>query len=194
MELEKKGPSPGYGTGGRAGGDMPDVRPGVQPGGGTKSVPIGEAPPRAPNPDPGHAVQFRVLARWETAKPVRLAGGPETPELTGQYYVIRLRGLPLMLPSKDKPEETVASRNEGMLETIKAGSRLERNNKPSIPCNHLFTGSGDAATDVLLFFSRETNPITAADKFVTLESRFIPFHLSVKFPLKDMIYHGELAL
>jgi hypothetical protein len=172
---------------------MPDVRPGV-PHGGTKSVPIGEAPPRPPNPDPGHPVQFRVLARWETANPVRLAGGPEMPELSGKHYVIRLRGLPLMPPSKDKPEETPASRNEGLLEAIKSGSRLERKDKPAIPCNHLFTGSGDAATDVLLFFSRESNPITVADKFVTLESRFVPFHFSVKFSLKEMIYHGELAL
>jgi hypothetical protein len=27
-----------------------------------------------------------------------------------------------------------------------------------------------------------------------LESRFGPFHLSVKFPLKDMMYQGALAL
>jgi hypothetical protein len=33
-----------------------------------------------------------------------------------------------------------------------------------------------------------------ADKLVTLESQFAPFHLSVKFPLKDMMYKGELAL
>jgi hypothetical protein len=33
-----------------------------------------------------------------------------------------------------------------------------------------------------------------ADKLVTLESRFALFHLAVKFPLKDMMYQGELAL
>ena len=68
MEVEKnRRTTPGYGNNGRPGVDMPDTRPGVPPGG-VRSVPIGEAPPPVPNPDPGHPVQFRVLARWESAK------------------------------------------------------------------------------------------------------------------------------
>jgi hypothetical protein len=47
---------------------------------------------------------------------------------------------------------------------------------------------------VLLFFPRGVDPIMVAEKFVTLESRFALFHLSVRFPLKDMIYQGEQAL
>lgn len=185
--------TPGYGNNGKQGVDMPDVKPGVPPGG-VRSVPIGEKPPPPPNPDPGHPLQFPVLARWESAKPVRLAGGPELPELTGQFYVIRLRGLPLMPPPKGKPEDVAPNPNEGMLQAIQRGSRLDRKDKPGIPCDHLFTGSGDASTEVLLFFPRGADPIQVADKVVTLESRFAPFHLSLKFPIKDMIYKGELAL
>ncbi len=192
MEIEKK-QRPGYASNGRPGVDMPDTRPGVPPGG-VRSVPIGEKPPPVPNPDPGHPLEFRVLARWETAKPVRLAGGPEVPEMTGQFYVIRLRGLPLMSPPKTKPGEDAPNPNEGMLQAIERGSRLERKDKPGIACVHLFTGSGDASTQVLLFFPRGEDPITVADKLVTLESRFAQFHLSVKFPLKEMMYRGELAL
>ena len=194
MELPKKRrTTPGYGNNGRPGGDMPDMRPGV-PAGGVRSVPIGEEVPPVPNPDPGHPVQFGVLARWETAKPVRLAGGPEVPELTGQFYVIRLQGLPLMPPPKAKPGEAAPNPNEAMLRAIQEGSRLERKDKPDIPCAHLFTGSGDTATQVLLFFPREPNPITVADKVITLESSFALFHLSIKFPLKEMMYRGELTL
>ena len=193
-EGKNRRPTPGYGNNGRLGDDMPDTRPGIPPGG-VRSVPIGEAPPEPPpNPDPGHPVQFRALVRWESAKPVRLAGGPELPELTGQFYVIRLRGLPLMPPQKSKEGEVAPNPNEGLLQAIKEGSRLERKGKSGIPCTHLFTGSGDAATDVLLFFARPADPIMAADKFVTLESRFALFHLSIKFPLKDMMYKGELSL
>jgi hypothetical protein len=47
---------------------------------------------------------------------------------------------------------------------------------------------------VLLFFPRGADPITIADKVVTLESQFTAFHLSIKFPLKDMMFKGELAL
>ena len=60
--------------------------------------------------------------------------------------------------------------------------------------SHLLTGSGESATELLLFFPRGTDPITVRDKVVTLDSRFGPFHLSVKFPLKDMMYKGALAL
>jgi hypothetical protein len=124
-----------------------------------------------------------------------MAGGPEVPELSGEFYVIRLRGLPLMPPPKVKPgEPPPPNPNEGMLPAIKAGARLERPGKPAIPCAHLFTGTGTAATDVLLFFAKGPDPITIADKVVTLDSQFSVFHLSVKFPLKDMIYKGELAL
>ena len=194
LEVEKnRRTTPGYGNNGRLGGDMPDTRPGVPPGG-VRSVPFGEKPPPVPNSDPGHPVQFRVLARWETAKPIRLAGGPPVPEQTGQFYVIRLRGLPLMPPPKIKPGEEASNPNEGMLQAIKEGSLLERKGKPPLPCAHLFSGSGDAATEVLLFFARGTDPITLADKLVVLESRFAQFHLSIKFTLKDMIYKGELTL
>jgi hypothetical protein len=194
LEMEKNSRTGlGYGSNGKLGGDMPDTRPGVPPGG-VQSVPIGERPPPVPNPDRGLPVQFRVLARWETAKPVRLAGGPDVSELTGQFYVIRLRGLPLMPPPKVKTPEAPDNPNEGMLQAIKAGTRLERKDKPAIRCDHLFTGSGETATEVLLFFPKAPDPITLADKLVTLESRFAQFHLSIKFPLRDMLYKGELAL
>ena len=78
MEVEKnRRTTPGYGSNGKLGGDMPDTRPGVPPGG-MRSVPLGEKPPPVPNPDPGHPVQFRVLARWETATPF---GTPVLPEV-----------------------------------------------------------------------------------------------------------------
>ena len=195
METEKRVTGLGYGRNGRLGGDMPDTRPGV-PAGGVQSVPIGEKIPPPPKPDK-NPLQFRVLARWESAQPVRLAGGPEipvVPELAGEYYVIRLRGLPLMPPPKVKPGEIAANPNEGILQAIKQGSRLERKDKPAIPCAHLFTGSGDAAMEVLLFFPHGTDPITPSDKLVTLESVFNLFHLSIRFPLKEMMYKGELAL
>jgi hypothetical protein len=190
---EQKRHAPPAASNGKPGVDLPDPQPGVLPGA-LKSVPIGEPIPPVPKPESG-PLQFRVLARWETAKPVRLAGGPEVPELTGQFYVIRLRGLPLMPPPKSKPGDAAPpDPNEGMLQAIKQGSRLERPGKPGIPCAHLFKASDNSAIEVLLFFPRGADPITAADKVVTLDSRFAVFHLSIKFPLKDMMYKGDLAL
>jgi hypothetical protein len=177
----------------KPGGNVPGANPGGMPGTVT-SVPIGEPPPPVPSTDTGQSVQFRVLARWESAKPVRLAGGPELPEGIAQFYVIRLQGMPLLPPPKGRGGESAPNRNEGMLVAIKQGSRLERRGKVAIACAHLLTGSGESATELLLFFARGTDPITVAEKEVTLDSRFDPFHLSVKFTLKDMMYKGALAL
>jgi hypothetical protein len=159
-------------------------RPGTLPGA-AETVPFGERPPPVPSTDTGRSIQFRVLARWETAATVRLAGGPELPAGTAPFYVLRLQGMPLLPPPNT---------NEGLLEAIKQSSRLERKDKAAIPCAHLLTGSGKSATELLLFFPRGTDPITVDEKLVTLECRFTPFHLSIKFPLKEMLYKGALAL
>lgn len=172
----------------------PTTRPGEPP-----YIPSGTRP--LPNIKPGDPVQFPVLARWETATPVRQAGGPPLPpDLGGQFYVIRLRGLPLMPPPKPDPRRKPAdppppNPNEGLLHLLKQGSRLERKDKEPIACTNLFTGSGDTQNEVLLFFPRQQEqPITLADRFVTLECWFDPFHLSVRFSLKEMLHKGELSL
>ena len=177
----------------RPGGGVPGANPGGPPGA-IASVPIGERPPPVPSTDTGQSVQFRVLARWESAKPVRLAGGPELPEGTARFYVIRLQGMPLLPPPKGRDGESVPNPNEGIIEAIKQGSRIERKGKTAISCAHLLTGSGESAMELLLFFARGADPIAVGEKTVTLESRFGPFHLSVKFPLKEMMYKGALAL
>ena len=193
FEAEGKGRNQPYQGVARPGNGVPGAVPGSLPGA-PDSVPFGEKPPPVPTTDTGQSIQFPVLARWETAQPVRLAGGPELPEGTSGFYVIRLRGMPLLPPPKVKEAETAPNPNEGMLEAIKQNSRLERKDKPAIPCAHLLTGSGKSATELLLFFARGTDPITVAEKTVTLESRFGPFHLSIRFPLKEMMYKGSLAI
>lgn len=192
FEAEKKKPQPYQGVA-RPGGDVPGARPGTAPGS-VPTVPIGERPPPPPTTDTGRNVTFTVLARWESAMPVRLAGGPDLPAESAKFYVIRLQGMPLMPPPKAKPGEDAANPNQEILEGVQRSSRLERKDKPAIPCEHLLTGSGDTATQLLLFFARGEDPITLSEKLVTLESRLGPFHLSVKFPLKEMMYKGALAL
>ena len=192
FEAEKKRTTPYEGVA-RPGGDTPGSRPGVAPGQ-VPTVPIGEKPPPPPTTDTGRDVRFRVLARWESARPVRLAGGPELPEGAARYYVIRLRGMPLLPPPKGGTSEAAPNPNQGMLDAIRQNSRIERKGKTAIPCDHLLTGSGESATEILLFFARGKDPITVGDKSVTLECRFSPFHLSMKFPLADMVYKGALAL
>jgi hypothetical protein len=167
----------------RPGGATPGANPGANNPTAATSVPFGEKPPPPPTTDTGRDIKFDVLARWDSAAPVRLAGGPALPAEAANYYVIRLRGMPLLPASKT---ETVLTRNQEILAAIEKGSILERRDT-AIPCAHLLSGSGDAALDLLLFFERGARPITVAEKSVTLASTFRPFHVQIKFPLKDML-------
>jgi hypothetical protein len=194
FEKQQQPTGPGYTSDGRVDTGMPDAKPSSGPNIG-RGVPIGEPIPPVPKPTPDSPVQFQILARWETAKPVRLAGAPELPDSDGQFYIIRLSGLPLMPPPKVHPGEPPNDPNEAMLSAIKQGSRLEFQDKAPIRCTHLFKGTGEHANEVLLFFPRGSGSmITPSDKAVTLDVRFAPFHLSVKFTLKEMMYKSELSL
>jgi len=197
---------------GRLGDGVQTPSPNSRPG--DSSVPIGgEKLPPPPNTNPGDEIRFPVIARFESSAPVRLAlsgGGSSAvlPDLIGKFYVLHLRGLPLMPPPKPETSrskkrsasvsaEPPPNPNEGILQAVKAGSRLEildaKNTRRNLVCANLFAGrTPETWNEVLLLFPRE--PITVADRMVTLESRFDPYHLTVKFPLKDMLFQGELAL
>lgn len=193
---KKKRSKVGYGNDGRIGNNMPSGKPGARIGG-DMSVPLGEEIPPVPNPHPGEVVRFSILARWETAEPVRLANSLVLPEMGEQVYILSLRGLPLMPPPKPpkRGQEPLPDPNIGILRSVQRGSRLVRKGKDPIPCTKLFAGKGEAAKEVLLIFPRDLDdPITEADKFVFLESFFAPYELSVKFTLKDMKFKGALTL
>jgi hypothetical protein len=94
-------------------------------------------------------------------------------------------------PGRDKESEDP---NQPLLEGIKQTSRIERKDKPPIPCARLLTGSGDSYNQLLLFFPRADDPITPADKEVTVTCVFGAFQLAVRFPLKEMMFRGALEL
>ena len=195
FEKQPQPAGPGYTSDGRIDTGMPDAKPSPGANYGARGVPIGQEIPPVPKPTPGSPVQFQVLARWETAEPVRLAGAPELSGSGGQFYIIRLRGLPLMPPPKVRPGEPPVNPNEDMLAAIKQGSRLELRGRQPIHCAHLFTGTAEHTNEVLLFFPRGSGgAITLADKTVTLDVRFAPYHLRVNFALKEMVYKGRLSL
>jgi hypothetical protein len=185
----------GYGNDGRIGNNMPSGKPNSRIGG-DMSAPIGEEIPPAPNPHPGEVVRFSILARWETAEPVRLANTLVLPEMSEQVYILSLRGLPLMPPPKVKRgQEPPPDPNIGILQSVRNGSRLVRKDRAPIPCTKLFAGKGEAAKEVLLVFPRDLdNAITEADRIVYFECNFSPYELSIKFTLKDMKFKGVLTL
>src|SRR5712692_840766 len=124
----------------------------------------------SPTPYPSLWLMLRTRSSL-TIRALRLPTGNRSAVATA-WWNIRTRGIEVALVLIAE-----IARKTGRL-LIEQGSRLERKDKPGIPCAHLFTGSGYTATEVLLFFPRGADPIQVADKLVTLEIRFAPFHLS----------------
>lgn len=201
LRLEKRKTQPSAPvTVARPGGDVPGARPSgpMASSTTTPTIPFGEEiPPPPPGSGKGEPPQFPVRVRWDSARPVHLAGGPELPAESAGFYVIRLQGMPLMRPrAKGAKSKAPAAEdaNQGLLAAIKQTTRIERRDKPSIPCAHLLTGSGDASTELLLFFARGADPIALDEKEVTVSGQLGSFRFAVKFRLGDMKFGGKLEL
>jgi hypothetical protein len=143
----------------------------------------------------GMPVQYEVVVRWLSAKPLRLALKPPLPESMANDYVISVTGLPLIPAgrrrSSDEDSESADSR-AAILDRIKGLTYLEPKGKsPAQPG----VVQQAAEPDTMLFgFSRELLPISADDRDVTFTTQIGRVEIKTKFNLKDMRYRDELAL
>ncbi len=155
---------------------------GEGPGGPPYSAPGGGATaPRGGGPEAeGSEQQLTALVRWESAAPIREAARTAIPPEAGQYYIISVRGLPV-------PPSTGEAR-------LKQATRLERKGKDPIHPERVQTARGNGQTGAVFLFPRAPQPITLDDKEVVFVSGAGALPLKAKFPLKDMIYRGQLAL
>lgn len=182
---------------------------GGYPGGGTNGGAGGPrtgAPGGGPSPrDGSDRRQFNATVRWESALPVqealRIGAGDEKPNSDfAKYYVIGLIGdLPMVGgrrrragDSSDDDEDTAQS--ERRLEMYKQYTRLERKDGP-LQLEKVEDGSrvGSKGPGTYFYFSR-LDDISMDDKQVSFSTKLGPMEIKAKFTLKDMLYHGKLAL
>lgn len=133
--------------------------------------------------------QINVLVRWESAAPVREAAHQVVPAEALRYYIVSLSGMPAI---GHEPQGFGEAGNE--LEPRKEETALTRKGKDPIQPERLQSVEQAGRRAVLFFFPREAHPITLEDREVTFATSMGPARLAVRFPLKEMLYQGQLEL
>jgi hypothetical protein len=179
------GPPPGPAPGGFGGG-----APGGPQGGGGS-----EFGPGAPGSSPP---SFDVVARWQSALPVReafvrLKFGAEADKSDEAKKV---------LEAQERPYEIVLSGPMGMFLGGKPGEAAKALSEVSVLSSartgdikpiQIQVGKPGKIMDVVLAFPR-TMPFTLEDKEVDLTTKLGPSTLKYKFKLKDMVANGKLEM
>lgn len=126
---------------------------------------------------------------WDSAAPVHEARvkleQKDYAELRAtDFYVVSMRGFPMRGQQGDAQQ---------MRKRLATAARLERKGKEPIAAADVgFVRNGEKLTVVFLF--PRTTAIEAADKDVTFQFKAGPMEVKAKFPLKNMMYGGKLAL
>ena len=149
----------------------------------------------------GRAKQFvgdlKVVVRWESAAPIRLARrGAGVPEATTLRYIVSVSRLPLSLVtalSGGGPGQPSVSRTE-MASKMAAQSFLERAGKEPIAAHEAVWTTTDFDSRIDISFTDIHQPIELADHSVRFKSKVGSFILAAEFQLRRMVYHGTLAV
>jgi hypothetical protein len=140
-----------------------------------------------------------VLARWESALPVRDALLTPLPHAFDKHYVISLSNVPpnAMNSSMNKrrpsdaPAPTITL--EAMLEELQAAATLEVAGKDPAGAGIVQRLKGSEST-YLFGFSKEFLTLALNDKEAVFVLHTLRVSVKAKFQLKDMVYKGVLAV
>ena len=185
------GPGGGMGDPGIGGGGMGNGRIGGMgaPGMGGGGMGRGRGRSRG-----GMPVQYQVVVRWLSAKPLRLAMKPAPPDSMANDYVISVTGLPLTdaVRRRSSDDEESAGSRAAILDRIKGLTCLDPKGKS--PAQPGVVQQASEPDTILFGFSRELLPLSADDRDVTFTTQIERVEVKTKFNLKDMHYRDELAL
>jgi hypothetical protein len=180
---------------GAPGGALADLSRGA-PGSGTNTQAAGRATPIGGGAGMSSPPEIRVLVRWESAAPVREAARRPAPPEASEFYIVSISGLPSVGHGPEEagagPEPSEPSRV--VEEQLKETTVLLRKKKDPLRPARVTVVDQPGSRPALLFFPRDPQPIVPEDKVVTLACDIGPARLSVRFPLKDMLYRGKLEL
>jgi hypothetical protein len=155
----------------------------------------------------------KATIRWVSATPLQEAiakGGSgfdpkAVADWSKEYYVIAVSGLGMgprggrrrgVENFGDRPPrdpERMKQMRERMQERMKQATALHLTGQDAIAPARIEMVEGDQGRITVFLFPR-TRAISADDKEVSFETAMGPLEVKTKFVLKDMQYHGKLAL
>jgi hypothetical protein len=133
----------------------------------------------------GKSSDFNAVVRWQSARPIRLASKDKSTD--SKSYILAVTGSfpDFVRPSDDEPADVREQRRQMMREL----TRLERKGDSPIYLDRVEAFPGGN----LFYFSR-LEAIKPSTKEITFVTKMGPLELKAKFPLKDMMYRGQLEL
>jgi hypothetical protein len=151
----------------------------------------------------GGRERLTATVRWESALPIqealRIGASDEKPnDDFEKYYVIALIGdlsaSSVRRSTNNSDDDDSTTRADRRLEELKESARLERKDGP-ISLEKVEEGSrvGSRGPGVYFYFDRKAD-VSMDDKFVNFSTKLGRMDIKAKFTMKEMLYHGKLAV
>jgi hypothetical protein len=138
-------------------------------------------------PQGGNGVQtFKGTIRWESAQPILDALRSKIPASFENHYVISVSGIPITGRYNRSEDDPDVERLKGVTYLAPQG---KRDLQPGI-----VQQQSSSYGSVLFGFSKELLKLGVEDKEVQFTTQFGRLNIKARFVLKDMLYHGELAV
>jgi hypothetical protein len=142
--------------------------------------------------------QFKVLVRWESGLPVRLARhAASLPDKGVNRYTVSLTRLPLeYLAAAAAPSGrgSVDATQDAIAAQLTKSATIDRPGKETIRAEKAYWVYADFSPRVDIVFPRDKNAIEAEEWEITVGARVGDMLLRARFLLKEMVYRGELEL
>ena len=133
--------------------------------------------------------KFPVVVRWVSAQPMLQAMKLELPASLNDHYVIQVSGLPIASASSEGGASNPA--DDPFAELKEKTSLLAKRGNPVQP-GDLYQDPNDTSS-ICFGFLRQFLDLTEAGAAI-FSTEPEPFVVRAKFHLKEMKYHGELAV
>ena len=144
----------------------------------------------------GQASPYEGTVRWESALPIQDAMKAGPPDTFDGHYVICVNGIPLMGGSRYQGEDDSTSdrrKEQDDMDRLKGLSSLQVKGKDLVQAG-LAARQVSSGSSFLLGFSKELLPLHPSDSEVIFTTQLGRLVVKAHFLLKEMLYHGELAV
>lgn len=143
---------------------------------------------------------FKVLVRWESGLPVRLARKTSPASNDASHYMLSMSRVPMAfmaaLSTGGRAGQGAANGADPaeMAARVVPFSSIQRDGKEPLPADQAYWSESDFESRIMISFSKGRQPIELTEREVTFVSRIGDLIVRAPFFLKEMMYHGKLEL
>jgi hypothetical protein len=139
---------------------------------------------------------YKAVIRWESAKPILDALKTPLPEAFTNHYVISIGGIPLDAGNRRRyqtDDDGSSQSNQNALDRLKGVTYLAPKDKRDLQPGIVLQQPAEYG-NIYFGFAKDLLTLRPEDKEVAFTTIFGSIQVKTKFNMKDMLYHGELAV